>query len=85
MLFTAKLQTAEEIRNLYNIRLLGEITVSTNKKHFLAIVIEITAVTTVSTSVGIAINSLKTFSSIGRSTSLITFCFSSPLVIYSKI
>lgn len=38
MLFTAKLQTAEEIRNLYNIRLLGEITVSTNKKHFLSII-----------------------------------------------
>lgn len=38
MLFTAKLQTAEEIRNLYNIRLLGEITISTNKKYFLSII-----------------------------------------------
>lgn len=36
MVFTAKLQSPEEIRTLYGIRLLGEITVSDGKKRFLS-------------------------------------------------
>ena len=34
VLFTARLQNPEEIRNLYGVRLLGEINLNTGKKHF---------------------------------------------------
>lgn len=36
MIFTARLQTPEEIRNLYGARLFGEITISARKKRFLS-------------------------------------------------
>ncbi len=38
MLFTARLQSSDEIRSLYNIRLLGEITVPSKKHHFLSVI-----------------------------------------------
>lgn len=40
MVFTAKLQSPEEIRTLYGIRLLGEISVSDGKKRFLSVIDE---------------------------------------------
>lgn len=38
MLFTARLQSPEEIRTLYNTRLLGEVTVKSKKKRFLSVI-----------------------------------------------
>ena len=38
MLFTARLQNAEEIRTMYGIRLLGEVNLSTEKKRFLSVI-----------------------------------------------
>lgn len=38
MLFTARLQNPEEIRALYNTRLLGEVTVKSKKKRFLSVI-----------------------------------------------
>ncbi len=38
MVFTAKLQSPEEIRTLYGIRLLGEISISDGKKRFLSVI-----------------------------------------------
>ncbi len=38
MLFTARLQNAEEIRSMYGIRLLGEVNLSTEKKRFLSVI-----------------------------------------------
>lgn len=38
MFFAARLQNPEEIRNLYNTRLLGEITIQSKKKRFLSII-----------------------------------------------
>lgn len=39
-IFTVKLQNSEEIRTLYNMRLLGEITVRSSKKRFLCVIDE---------------------------------------------
>lgn len=38
VIFAAKLQNSEEIRTLYNIRLLGEITIQPEKKRFLSVI-----------------------------------------------
>lgn len=38
MIFTAKLQTSEEIRVLYGVRLFGEVSISDRKKRFLSII-----------------------------------------------
>lgn len=38
MLFTARLQSSEEIRSMYGIRLLGEVSASSDKKRFLSVI-----------------------------------------------
>lgn len=38
MLFTARLQNAEEIRSMYGVRILGNVSLSTDKKRFLSVI-----------------------------------------------
>ena len=38
MIFTKKLQSAEEIYSMYKVRLIGEITLSNQKKRFLSVI-----------------------------------------------